>query len=315
MKERLLFLLLLFAFLNCFSQTVSNIRYQYAGKQIVVFYDLTDPLNLAWTTEIFVSVDGGKTWVGPLDKVKGDIGNNIQAGTHKKVYWDKFAETKLDYKEYKFLVTARSNTSFLGESGNFVDTRNGITYRWVKIGKQVWMAQNLNIGIRIEGNIKQANNDKIEKYCYNNLESNCGIYGGLYMWDEAKLYSKNQKNQSICPKDWHLPTDSEWLILINELGSNEIAYQKMKERGNEHWENSTKRVTNESGFTVLPGGVRNSDTLTNFFAKLKTEAYFWTSEEYDEKSAYAIGLGSIFMEVNKFWGIKSNGFSVRCLKD
>jgi len=46
------------------------------------------------------------------------------------------------------------------------------------------MGQNLNTGTRIDDSIIQTNNGIIEKHCYNNLESNCDVYGGLYQWNE-----------------------------------------------------------------------------------------------------------------------------------
>ena len=68
------------------------------------------------------------------------------------------------------------------------DTRDGKIYNTVLIGTQCWFVQNLNIGTKFIGSANQTNNGIIEKYCYNNDDANCAIYGGLYQWDEAMQY-------------------------------------------------------------------------------------------------------------------------------
>jgi len=93
-------------------------------------------------------------------------------------------------------------------------------YSTVQIGSQVWMGENLNVGTRINGVKNQINNDTIEKYCYNDDENNCNVYGGIYLWDEMMQYSTVEGSQGICPTGWHLPSDSEWTVLTNYLGGN-----------------------------------------------------------------------------------------------
>ncbi|MCK5838660.1 MAG: hypothetical protein KAG99_02370, partial [Bacteroidales bacterium] len=83
----------------------------------------------------------------------------------------------------------------------------GQTYSIVAIGTQCWMAENLNVGTRIDGVDEQTDNPTLEKYCYNDLESNCDIYGGLYQWNEMMQYVTTEGAQGICPSGWHIPTD------------------------------------------------------------------------------------------------------------
>ena len=110
------------------------------------------------------------------------------------------------------------------------DSRDGKMYNTVKIGTQCWMAQNLNVGTLINGADDQADNMVIEKYCYNDLESNCCLYGGLYQWAEMVQYLNGASNsvgwnplpagpvQGICPEGWHLPCLADFGELISYAG-------------------------------------------------------------------------------------------------
>ncbi|MDK2899267.1 MAG: hypothetical protein PWQ10_454, partial [Patescibacteria group bacterium] len=79
------------------------------------------------------------------------------------------------------------------------------TSDWLTIGNQTWSKTNLNIGTMITGATNQTNNSIIEKYCYNNTESNCTTYGALYQWDEAMQYTNTEGAQGICPTGSHIP--------------------------------------------------------------------------------------------------------------
>ena len=111
------------------------------------------------------------------------------------------------------------------------DSRDGKSYKTVKIGDQVWMAENLafepSSGIY---------------WVYNNDKTNVPKYGYLY-WETAL---------EVCPTAWHLPTDSEWTVLEDYLGGYELAGQKMKSTSG----SLDGDVINESGFNALPGGMK-----------------------------------------------------------
>ncbi len=88
-----------------------------------------------------------------------------------------------------------------------VDDRDGQQYySTVLIDDQCWMAENLNYGDQIDGMYNQTNNSIIEKYCYNDLESNCDSLGGLYQWNELMEYTTEEGTQGICPDGWHVAT-------------------------------------------------------------------------------------------------------------
>lgn len=86
-------------------------------------------------------------------------------------------------------ISTFTSALYSQEIDSIVDIRDSQIYKVVKIGQQWWMQENLNIGIRIDGTQDATDNGIIEKYCYNNIESNCEIYGGLYQWNEMMNYN------------------------------------------------------------------------------------------------------------------------------
>ena len=199
-------------------------------------------------------------------------------------------------------------TSFLYE---------GLTYSIVAIGSQCWMAENLNVGTRINGVNEQTNNSTLEKYCYDDLESNCDIYGGLYQWDEMMQYVTTEGAQGICPSGWHIPSDAEWTALITYLGGESVAGGKMKstgtiEAGTGLWYDPNAGATNESGFTGLPGGSRGNG---GGFYGLSYAAYFWSSSGYIGSYVWYRRLYYTDDEVSRFFDGKTYGRSVRCIED
>ncbi|NVO21228.1 MAG: hypothetical protein HXX13_16115 [Bacteroidetes bacterium] len=127
---------------------------------------------------------------------------------------------------------------------------SGQVYNTVKIGNQCWLKENLNVGNRIDNDSSSTNNNLIEKFCWNDLDSNCTVFGGIYQWDEMMNYSTYQSDQGICPDGWHIPSLSDFYYLENLLGF--VAGSKMKEAGNSHWLYPNTDATNETGFTALP---------------------------------------------------------------
>lgn len=192
------------------------------------------------------------------------------------------------------------------------DPRDGKSYNTVQIGSQCWMAQNINIGTQIAGSTNQTNNGVIEKYCYDNSVSNCDVYGGLYNWNEMMQYTTQQGTQGICMPGWHLPSYSEWNLVINYLGGSTVAGGKMKETGITHWYGQNYGATNESGFTGLPGGY----CLNDYYTELHWRACMWSSTENEGTQGYYMNLLSDAMNIylNGNWP-KTLGLNVRCVKN
>jgi uncharacterized protein (TIGR02145 family) len=193
---------------------------------------------------------------------------------------------------------------------SFSDDRDSKSYNTVQIGEQCWMSQNLNIGTRIEAGGSQGNNSIFEKYCYDNSESNCDIYGGLYQWYEMMQYSFTPGIKGICPTNWHLPTNAEWTILITFLGGENTSGGKMKETGTTHWATPNTGATNSSGFSALPGSFCFSG---GNFGNAGFSAYFWSSTGYSEASVRYIYYDNAWVNSGSMNNWTS--LSVRCLKD
>lgn len=206
---------------------------------------------------------------------------------------------------------------FAGIRGLFaqiIKDADGNLYSSVTIGKQVWMTENLkttrfNDGTAIQLVIDEKAwiNLETPAYCWlNNDISNKEVYGGLYNW-----HAVNTKK--LCPKGWHVPTDSEWAILIAFLGDEETAGDKLKEKGTEHWKSSLNTATDEFAFTALPGGMRSNSGNYPLFAN--NYAVWWSATGYSPVDAWNRGLFFSSRRTFKGHESKRSGFSVRCIKD
>lgn len=189
----------------------------------------------------------------------------------------------------------------------------GESYSTVQIGSQCWMAENLNLGTRIDENMTQTNNSIVEKYCYDNLESNCDIYGALYQWNEMMNYNSTVGGQGICPDGWHVPSDDEYEVLENLIGG---AFEGAKLGGNEPlWDDGVLDQHSDfglTGFEFIPfGGVAGSNSLA-----LGLGGWLWTSTSSNDP-AFAVHrnlyyASTLFGSGNE---PKESGFGLRCIKN
>lgn len=180
--------------------------------------------------------------------------------------------------------------------GTFTDSRNNYTYNWIEIGEQIWMAENL-----------AYNPNNGDFVAHENNEANIAIYGYLYGWNTA---------QNIAPSGWHLPSEAEWLELVNSLGGEEVAGGKMKEIGTAHWNTPNTGANNSSGFTALAGGLY--DSVYDRFVTLGRSACWWSStDEYGDNNEAAFYLVIYAGNAYTSRGAvdKSQYLSVRCIKD
>jgi uncharacterized protein (TIGR02145 family) len=155
-------------------------------------------------------------------------------------------------------------------------------------------------------------------YCYDNLSSNCDVYGRLYDWNEAVNGAASNLTtpsgvQGVCPDGWHLPSDAEWTeltdyVIANSAGSstdNIGPYLKSTSGFND-----AGNGTDDFGFSGLPGGNRGGNSYHN----VGNFGYWWSSTEYSSTGLYR----HLFYGSDRFYRYyfnKSGAFSVRCLQD
>ena len=205
----------------------------------------------------------------------------------------------------------------IGTIGTVKDI-DGNVYHTVIIGDQVWMVENMKTTKYRNGDpilhiVDSSQWDTLTRgaYCYyNNDLTNDSIYGKLYNW-----FAVND-SRNLAPEGWHVSTDADWFELVRYLSDltgadAETIACRLIENGKEHWENGSSYLSNEFGFTALPGGFFDGDG----FHKLRQKGYWWSSTEYYPGYAYYWCLYARYCEIFRNTDIKTNGYSVRCVKD
>lgn len=89
----ILFTLFVFFTITSFAHKTENVKVKQLNNKINVIYDLThEKIGQLFTVKAYYSTDGGDTFHGPLDSIKGDYGEKVQGGTDKAFSWDVLAE-------------------------------------------------------------------------------------------------------------------------------------------------------------------------------------------------------------------------------
>jgi len=257
----------------------------------------------------------GALFAGPYIEIDDDTFVCSQGGTDK--YGNEHPKLTGPYYKEALSVTVSTqppSSSSIATSGTFTDARDNQTYKWVKIGTQTWMAENLNLTEDIKAGFYVTLGT-----CYL-TEANCTKYGRLYSWTTAMdidtKYNQQMWNgssvmrQGICPSGWHLPSDGEWstLMLYVEGTNNGTAGRYLKATSD--W-NNEGNGQDTYGFSALPGGYRN----TSNFLQVGNRGLWWSASEEDY-----IGARGRFMNYNiekLDWDSFSKQYflSVRCLKN
>ena len=214
-----------------------------------------------------------------------------------------------------------------GAYKKFTDTRNGRTYYYLTINgvdkndkpaSVTVMAENLNVGVMVDGKKDQSDNSKVERYCYGNDTTNCDKYGGLYQWAEmmqlpsecntkscADLIKPN--HQGVCPEGWRLLTEDDFYIILHA-------------DGNRHGAEDVRATSfggyNYSGYSLLGAGTHINPSTGGGFKNLgeSTIWFYPTEDDYEDFKCAADGIvnkGSATASTNVSY--KQNGHSVRCV--
>lgn len=229
-------------------------------------------------------------------------------------------------------VTAKPSTPVTDVDGN--------TYNTIQIENQVWMAENLRVthypngdpipmikGNRAWAALKNTSTDDAYAYFYNAKEN--GRMGILYTYAAAIAYDWTKdlgNNQGICPKGWHVPSDSEWKVLELNLGMS-IENTEVKEVNKLKWRGTNEgdklkatnqwvlnaKANNSSGFSALPTGVRYG--YNGMFDGAGVLTTWWTRSEATVTSAYTRTLSNTKAKIYRYNYARSYGFCVRCVKN
>ena len=212
---------------------------------------------------------------------------------------------------------------------SIVDIRDGQIYKTVRIGKQVWMAENLNYSdsARTPSLLNRS-------WCFENDSANCKLAGRLYTWAAAidsvtlarnsthpldcgykKACGLDSAVQGICPEEWHLPTRAEWRALFNEIGADSV----VKGSSGGTWlksqvgwyANGNANGSDDYGFSVISAGIR---TVEGDYRNKGASTWFWSASEASSVDAHYIEFTSN-NSIHLFDDTKFYGCSIRCVKD
>ncbi len=229
-------------------------------------------------------------------------------------YYTRVIEQYPEQKDIIELVQTRVDK--LDNANTFIDPRDGHKYKWVKIGNQIWMAENLAYMPHVNPAKKQEYGIWVYDYDGQDIAAaksteNYQKYGCLYSWTTAmtideKFLTQPWKgdtvnHQGLCPTGWHMPTDTEWKEMEMALGmpdsaandegfgragtfsSGKLVYEYPPVgrfiKSTTNWL-SDGNGDNTSGFNALPGGaVYTGGGPGGGFNSLGSYASFWTSSE------------------------------------
>ncbi|MCL2283353.1 MAG: fibrobacter succinogenes major paralogous domain-containing protein [Fibromonadales bacterium] len=171
----------------------------------------------------------------------------------------------------------------------FTDSRDNKEYKTVVIGKQTWMAENLNY-------------ETPDSQCYKDDPENCAVYGRLYDWETAL---------AACPEGWDLPSETDFDILFDEVGGYNEGSKLKTINGWETPNYGYGYASDAFGFSALPGGYISKEGISMY---IKKYGFWWSSRE--DKNTSAVYFQAEYDSSHMKFGYsnKLNKNSVRCIK-
>ncbi len=186
-------------------------------------------------------------------------------------------------------------------NGTFTDTRDNQSYRYLTIGSQRWMAQNLNYSA--------------VGSCYANSLDTCKKYGRLYTWNQAMNNSASSPTgaKGICPTYWHVPSTSDWITLMQSVGGGTNVGTYLKSASNDWLSYSGVFNLDTFGFSAKPGGGYIS--AQSKYMNVNKYGYWWTSVESSSTTANHIILAYNTSNATMNFTPKADLNSLRCIHD
>ena len=326
----------------------------------ILYYDerFNEGLNytnvkLRWTpvvgaTGYSVSISKNKQFTSFVTYNNGaNSYNNVWVGnvTSMRINWD----TVICNYPYFAVVSASTSCGIIRS-----DTIKITTKCLPSCGSQVWMTANVNVGTMINGSNDQSDDGKVEKYCYNNVYSNCTMFGGLYQWAEVVQLPHTNNNtaagtqpwmtcdpcgsggrQGICPAGFHVPTDLEWsryewCVENNIAPSGGTSLNTFQTTGG-GWRGSTSptagvgaKLKASASNTPSWDGTNASGftalpagdrTLPSGGFGALSSTFFWAATESIADRAWSRYLSPGVWQSGRNDPIKRRGYSVRCLQN
>ncbi|MEI6883733.1 MAG: choice-of-anchor L domain-containing protein [Bacteroidota bacterium] len=182
-----------------------------------------------------------------------------------------------------------------------VRTTPNRTYNTFWRGNRCWMIQNLDYGTAVNDLLPQTDNCVPQKHCLA-TDPSCSQYGGFYQWDELMQYTSQEGAQGLCPPGWHIPSLSEWQMLIDDPANqgNGLAGGFLK----------------DLPYSATLDGILYMNTSWNFLQGSNLSAtMLWTSTLNGTVKAWARGFNIFTPSVSLYSSGKLNSFPVRCVKD
>jgi len=198
---------------------------------------------------------------------------------------------------------------------NVLKDVDGNKYKTVRIGSQIWMAENLKVTKFRDGTPITYISDPLQwmstsvaAYCYyDNQPEYAHKYGNLYNW-----HAMNSE-KGLAPKGWRIPTEEDIRILVNYLRGDTIAGGQLKQPGVLHWYSLNKTGKDTVGFSALPSGYRNGND--GQFYTLGGNAYWWNQNQSYEIFSWSNRFYNTFADVKRDTAYKKFALAVRCIKE